>query len=452
MMPASTLKSTRSEQKREEQRLHTKHISRAVPRRAELSSLEKLPLEVIQQIFFLCLETNLPNASLVLSKALSHESIYRAVILFAYFDYTDGLSLEPELFLPAPFYELDYWNRCRLQGQILKTRWCTIDRIKAAMPTLSRLVMLQRLDAERLATDRARAAPPALDPVVLDVEARRGAVHYAKLPRGAIDHAELPRADDTAALKQHFFATTDVEFPLLCFMQFGRESPERDIPPAPEGQPCGHENYIPFIHFWACARYKKNRLSKFIDGAFATLAVRCIPTWLLRGPWSGPGAAERIDFLKLLRQGMRYLWYNVFSPDNDACKPPADWDAIPPHDRRDRLPLELFHLAAAAGATETELGNDSTAMRLLIRASLRSIPKDDSVLTAWAVRMRALGDPIGDWLLSHMATPDPDPWEWYNGMYFGLDNKVFPFTDFTEEIGYYTGADQHIIPTVVKWE
>ncbi|RMZ79344.1 hypothetical protein DV737_g3461, partial [Chaetothyriales sp. CBS 132003] len=107
MMSASTLKPTRAEQKRQQKLLHNEYISQPGPRGKQISSFEKLPVEVIQHIFFFCLETNLANASLILGKALSDESIYRVVILFAYFDYIRPYPVETALFRPARGYGYD---------------------------------------------------------------------------------------------------------------------------------------------------------------------------------------------------------------------------------------------------------------------------------------------------------------------------------------------------------
>ncbi|RMZ76986.1 hypothetical protein DV738_g4643, partial [Chaetothyriales sp. CBS 135597] len=433
MMPASTLKPTRSEQKREEALLHKKHTSRRVRRRTEISSLEKLPVEVIQQIFFLCLETNLPNASPILSKALSHESIYRAVILLAYFDYNEWLYIDTALFRPAEFVYLGYWERCWLQRRILNTRWCTLDRIKAAMPSLSRLAMVQACHDEWLAMRRECDRPPSLEPKDCDL--------LVPGPSLGAHHGRLPSISDTPAMNQHFFATSDVEFPRAAF---------DDLFPRPRGRPvaaaaykgdvCGDENYLAHIHCWKCKRadlhhstgdqldeYDNPRMSKFPAGAQTTLGVRCIPAWLLCGPWSGPGADERLDFLKLLRQGQRFVKSgNILDISANA----------------------LFE------------GIKSAILALLIRASAHSIPPDDSILTAWALRMRALGNPIGGWLLAYMEHTALTPHTWplfTNGAYtygFGTDDNddnVFPQHGFEKDIDYCDDDDPLIIPIVITW-
>jgi hypothetical protein len=45
-----------------------------------LSRIESLPVELIQEIFLHCLELNLPKASFVLGRALSDKRIYKALL------------------------------------------------------------------------------------------------------------------------------------------------------------------------------------------------------------------------------------------------------------------------------------------------------------------------------------------------------------------------------------
>ncbi|KAJ6150323.1 hypothetical protein N7471_001522 [Penicillium samsonianum] len=61
------------------------------PRR--ISLLEALPVEIIEQIFLHSLNLNFPRASPFLSRALSGEHIYRALILLAFWN--DALANPP---------------------------------------------------------------------------------------------------------------------------------------------------------------------------------------------------------------------------------------------------------------------------------------------------------------------------------------------------------------------
>ncbi|RMZ86837.1 hypothetical protein DV736_g5935, partial [Chaetothyriales sp. CBS 134916] len=461
-MAASTLKPTRAEQKRQQKLINNEYISRPGPPGKHISSLEKLPVELIQHIFFFCLEANLTNASLILSKALSNESIYRAVILFAYFDYLPSLPVETALFRPATFRYLDYRERCLLQARILKSRWCTIDRIKAAMPALSRLAMAQRWHDEHLWGVREHARHPAVPFGQLMVESSPEVAHIA----------DLPDITDTEAMKKHFLATADAELD-----RYSDPDQQRYYQRL-AAEACGDENYLPFIHYWSCNRTDQDYdifkqldgtetiLRKSLCGADTIVGVRCIPSWLLQGPWSGPGSQERIDFLKLLRQGLRYVRTgNILDISADAlfegiksaildCSPSCPMSVNPlvillelwwlvfgptggPIGEKilaaRQLPLELFHLAAH------QRTDDSIAMELLIRASLDSIPRDDSVLTVWALRMKAKDNPLGNWLLTYMT--HMDSWEgtvFYNGrwVWTSLGSDVFPDTTFTKHVGY----------------
>lgn len=51
-----------------------------------LTHIESLPVELIQKIFLLSLNVNLPRASPYLAAALSNEGVYKVLILLAFWD------------------------------------------------------------------------------------------------------------------------------------------------------------------------------------------------------------------------------------------------------------------------------------------------------------------------------------------------------------------------------
>jgi hypothetical protein len=99
--------------------------------RREFSTLESLPVEVLQKIFFISLELNLPRASKRLSQALSIPLIYTWLIRLAFSSLNESSSYElfrADNFLPSflnPF-ELTSAERTHLQNEILNCRWCTL--------------------------------------------------------------------------------------------------------------------------------------------------------------------------------------------------------------------------------------------------------------------------------------------------------------------------------------
>lgn len=95
-----------------------------------LSMFESLPVEVLQKIFFECLEVNLPRASIHIARILSKPSIYTWLIRLAFSSANESSRHDfftPD-FLPTPldFFVLSSTERSRLQTAILECRWSTL--------------------------------------------------------------------------------------------------------------------------------------------------------------------------------------------------------------------------------------------------------------------------------------------------------------------------------------
>jgi hypothetical protein len=95
-----------------------------------LSILESLPVEVLQKIFFECLEVNLPRASLHIARVLSNHSIHTWLIRLAFSSSNESSRHDffTHDFLPSPldFFALSSTDRARLQTAILECRWSTL--------------------------------------------------------------------------------------------------------------------------------------------------------------------------------------------------------------------------------------------------------------------------------------------------------------------------------------
>ncbi|KAL1987115.1 hypothetical protein VTN96DRAFT_4721 [Rasamsonia emersonii] len=99
-----------------------------------LSTLESLPVEVLQKIFFECLEINLPRASLHIARALSNPTIYTWLIRLAFSSPNESSRHDfftPD-FLPPPldFFALSSAERTNLQTAILQCRWSTLPLLR----------------------------------------------------------------------------------------------------------------------------------------------------------------------------------------------------------------------------------------------------------------------------------------------------------------------------------
>ncbi|RAL02687.1 uncharacterized protein BO80DRAFT_453889 [Aspergillus ibericus CBS 121593] len=94
------------------------------------STLERLPVEIIQEIFLHCLEVNLPRASITIARALSNPVLYTWVIrcVFSSTNKSSRHGIFTPDFLPAPLdvFSISPKERRDLQNIILGCRWCTL--------------------------------------------------------------------------------------------------------------------------------------------------------------------------------------------------------------------------------------------------------------------------------------------------------------------------------------
>ncbi|OJJ55835.1 hypothetical protein ASPSYDRAFT_157274 [Aspergillus sydowii CBS 593.65] len=135
--------------------------------RNKLSRLESLPVELIEKIFLYSLNVNLPRCSQSISAAVSSERVYRALTLLALWDdsyaqrsLTAGDPAIPEspstpevaaavtseteisrLLRPLDYVPLLRNERKHLQTNVLRCRWCTIERLLSYLPDLMRLTV-----------------------------------------------------------------------------------------------------------------------------------------------------------------------------------------------------------------------------------------------------------------------------------------------------------------------
>jgi hypothetical protein len=416
------------------------------PANGLLSHLERLPIELVQQVFFHCLEVDMIKASPIISKMLSTESTYRLLVLFAFFD-DDGLHpVETQIFKPVNYRELSIQEKVRLQESILSCRWCTLKRIQDCMPALTRLKIVQEWHKENNVT-----------------KDWSGGLATASIE--GIDPPALPSLHNTIALEHYFHArkqATDAEntaeaeqpeyFPWLTPYTVQRDENGSILKRVPRPRP-GHRLVFP-----------------------STLAVRHIPDRLLTGaPWT----ESNLDFLKLLRQGFRHLTRDfvlhisptaLFSGMASAIKEtnhPALLVLLELHDaafhiqktsisgqqvqdfnpnnqrytipHTHRLPLPLFHLPLTHPPPTA-----SSLLSLLVRAGLDSIPQDDAILTKWALTSSPEADPIAAFLLKYMEGAFTA--YWWNGIFRhgAFTGDLLPrygfsrgsTRSFAEEIGY----------------
>ncbi|MCJ1466689.1 magnesium ion transporter [Pseudocyphellaria aurata] len=130
--PVSGSRATAGEPSRKKSRRHTARM---------LSSLERLPTELLEKVFFHCLNINLPRASPVLASALSSFHVKSQLIFKAFSsDQGHGLQNSEEL--------IDILRTKRevakLQSSILPLRWMTLGFLRQCIPVFFERTLLRQ--------------------------------------------------------------------------------------------------------------------------------------------------------------------------------------------------------------------------------------------------------------------------------------------------------------------
>lgn len=470
MKRASELKPHSSIQRQQEKLIRENLIAEMADTRQpyQLSDLEALPVELIQQIFFFSLEVNMPRASPHIANVLSNPSIYSALISFAYFDHDGESPVETQLFLPAQYWQVSLEDKIRLQRGVLSCRWCTLDFLKSSMRTLSHLQMTQ-------AWHRESNAEAELDIPEQPKELRIPQVANPTL----LSLAPLPLSiTNTDELESHFLVKLQppangdllsIGVNLLAIDQNPRRSTNIT-------GPTGDGDYLPRIMQWNSVVDKNKQLHKTVHRGVSILATRVLPDHILEGKPSW--TESKLELLMLLRQGARFistggsrldfsadalyegmasaiktqsskallvlleLHFASMQASDRTLMMQAPQPANTPAQRylarpfTSPIPLSLFHLACAQPYPAS-----SQLMSLLIREGIDSIPLDDLVLTAWAVRNNA--DEVARFLLQHMEGSHDYGLArgltlFVNGMLSWRRRGEYPFPEmtFTNQIGY----------------
>lgn len=421
-----------------------------------LSHLERLPVELIQEIFFYALEINMTYASRYLWRVLSTQPILQALTILAYFD-DDGQSpVETRYFLPAEYRLLSLEEKVHLQQMVLAQSWCNRQHLAVCRVKLARLVMAQAWHREDALEKEIHQAASAGQNLTINVENE-----WHRL------FAALPEKEDESELKHHFILPVWVE-------QTG-SSRTLDM------QSNFYEQRLLRIVTWTYTSHNDGTYLKHTNGDLSIMAVRHIPSWLLR---SRPWTLERLNLLQLLRQSFIVLPDDfvmsisakaVFDGITNALEErnvlaltilleihssffkAAAWNfrrmmgvqLTPPSHHP--LPLELFHLAIKQGDSAADL------LWLLLRAGIDSLPRDDEPVTSWALQestrssATARDIAIASWLLKYMA----GDWDFrlpLNRGYAFTDGALswrvgnrenMPFSDlsFAEELSYLRGLN-----------
>lgn len=394
MMTASDLKNKNKKHKR------------ASPKSAhpvnKQSWLERLPVELLEQIFLHSLETNMALASPFLCRALSKESIYRVLILFAFFEDDKQHPVEEKHFAPAAYRVLGTEERSRLQEGVLNSRWCTLARVRHCLPTLTRLLAVQEWYRYRERECKQQE----------DLVSQDG--HDQQQQRVS----KVPPLDDVSAVNRFF----DIDSSVPAIYQYQVEEflgiayTHRDIS-------------------YAC--YLPNRLVNPVSWHNSTNpnSDNAQPLEFLRLLYNVLGCHLIID-ISSLRCGTEFVvrerHYDVLCSVDvpSVCRGIETAVRERNHDALDlllniyyllknnntggqgastlgQLPIEIIH-----GATRQ--GKDSEwILNLLARYTARdgiTVPKDDKVLTKWALEQSKAGCRFATWLLEVLGAERADMW------------------------------------------
>jgi hypothetical protein len=367
--------------------LRSKRTKTAPPRRSfqpkTPSWLQRLPIELLECIFLHSLEINMIHALPFLGKTLSKESIYRVLILFAFFDDDGQHPVEQKHFDPASYRMLSDEERSHLQMAVFESRWCTIARTKQYLPTLMRLVAVQLWHAEHEKGKRGLEAPPAQDGAGLQQQAGSPLPPLSDPPAVHADSnaariVSWPFQSDSNFRIQH----NGIDHKTLHMYKF----PPRLLNPASWLPNTIYHNANPFDFLtllWDCSSPSNpHQTAPLVDE----------PTLLL-----SLATAIRDNHhsaLKLLLQ------------IQEQCSSTRPHGSDGGEGSRPEIPVTLIHLATRQGR-ESEF-----ILKLLLRGGLAwkrlRILKDDDVLTKWAIRHEEMGSQFARSLLGLMERDGVD--------------------------------------------
>lgn len=332
-------------------------------RRRKLSRLECLPVELIEKIFLYALDVNLPRSSPVLATALSRERMYRIFILLSFWN---DLPVEKDasrpviarILAPAEYRPLEEEERKALQYDVLRCRWCTIQRIHAELPELMNITIQKYW----LGAD-----------ITMDKTNQKALDHF-------ISRKENIRTfEGTDSQENHYTLTIA---PLLSITVSCAETQEIKT----------HR----ILNFKAFPERVLRGDDGFSDNDIAYLET-------LRTGYGLDAPATDVSFSRdalqqgihqaLLEHNSRALTSLLKIDEYFTRRRIESTGTSSNHHDYYSLPPEHFHTAV------TLAGDDPTLFQLLLRANAESLPADDSTITQWAMD---LDNAFGRWLLDFM--------------------------------------------------
>ncbi|KAK2733604.1 hypothetical protein FQN55_003326 [Onygenales sp. PD_40] len=401
--------------------------------RRRMSSLESLPVELIEKIFLYSLEVNFPLASPRFGAMLSREPIYKILTFIAYYnDHVDPGDELTRSYLrsrlgPWEYVETSSSLRQTLQSIIPLFKWFTLDRLKDSLRLMTKLAIHKHLFGPRpngaaMVMDAARFTevskhldkdPRAWETTVEGVDkynkhctahifAKSLEIGYFNGPRDkyhkrmSISPMVVWNVPDNL-LRGNGTPWTDKKFALLQFLLYF----------LPTGFVATEESvkYLPSLE----THVSHDALQEGIHNAITQQNILILCELLA---WD-----ERINC----------RWKLPDPPDPSSLGTPDileefDFDTFLGYGRD--LEVQPEHFLTAIRQSE-----DPRLVQVLLRASAESIPCDDDEVTAWAMRLRDSGNDdnaaFGQWLLSFMVDVPTRKGTMGTLFYFGWTKRVF---------------------------
>ncbi|KAK2804890.1 hypothetical protein FQN50_006395 [Emmonsiellopsis sp. PD_5] len=389
--------------------------------RRRMSSLESLPVELIEKIFLYSLEVNFPLASPRFGAVLSREPIYKILTFIAY--YNDHVDLGDELtrsYLksrlgPWEYVETSSSLRQTLQSIIPLFKWFTLDRLKDSLRLMTKLNIHKHLSGPQ----------PKGAAMVMDA---------SQFPEVSKHLDRDPRDWDTT------IEAVD-KYNNHCTAHLFAKSLEIDYFKGPQAKNSESMKIPPMIVWNVPDKLLRGNSTPWTDEKFALLQflLYFIPIELgLTLP--EPQYPEELE-IHVSHDALQEGIHKAIVQQNIIilCELLA-WDERI-NSRGSPLALGMFDfenfLTPGRGRevqpehfrTAIRQSEDPRLVQILLRASAESIPCDDDEVTAWAMRLRDSGNDenaaFGQWLLSFMIEVPAHRRNEHVLFFYGWSKRVF---------------------------
>lgn len=382
-----------------------------------LSLLETLPAEILEQIFALSLNPNLAVASPFIGGVVSSERIYRAFMMYAFFD-DEGLldmlktmshinrrglwthhedpmynfvaraiALDKREFLPIQYAPINLLLRQQLQKSIMSCRWFTYNRFQSILARLFELIWGRQHTVYRYINSISsihwipNSRPWTTGHDVSEQEGLHDAttiqVHTQRLD-AAWDRSDIGQYLSMHDRSQAPFLPLRIPI-LLEAKHFGREQDHMRSFFWNERSYCAVIAIPDRLVRWPISNEKIMILESLLETR--TTLERCRHSWKIDLNVRTISYSIRASVVNGNVEALRILLTIVRS----SCMPGTDL-------LRRTLAPDLCHAAVTLTPQARQYEVLNLLCRLQCDTTIPIIPRDDSALTAWAIR-RQEGSP-----------------------------------------------------------